>query len=80
MPRLLKQINAEIITEKIHELDGFNNVNAIISLGDYIDSYHYIGFIQYFNLNTKIEDFEDLKSYGLLGNNNRTFSEIEINY
>lgn len=79
MPRLIKNISAEIIEESISTI-SFNSINGQLGLEDYVKVYNFTGFLQNFLSVYKTEELLDLRYYGIISNNNKTFTEIEISY
>ena len=79
MPRLIKNIIAEIIEENISTIN-FNSINGQLGLEDYVEVYNFTGFLQNFVNVYKTEELLDLTYYGIMSNNNKVLTEIEISY
>lgn len=79
MPRLIKNITSEIIEDKNALINKFT-INSDIGLEDYISIYNFTGFLQNFISVVELDEFVDLRYHGLISNNNKTFTEIEISY
>jgi len=80
MPRLIKKINAEVITENISVIDGFNRINTQVGLEDYAAVYNFTGYLQNFSKVDSLTNFNDIVYYGLAVNRNKDFIEIDISY
>jgi len=79
MINFIKNIEAEIIEEKISNIGIASIVNGVIGLEDYVDVYNFKGFLQNF---TKVYHKEEYKvNYkGVLSNIESDFIELEIDY
>lgn len=80
MPRLIKYITAEIIQENVSDINAFKSIDMQVGLEDYAKVYNFTGFLQNFTKVIELEELPDLTYYGIIGNSNKKFTEIEISY
>ena len=80
MPKLIKNIEAELVEEKEAQLKNSFSVNALIGNNLYFNVYGYIGYIQDFSSINKTNEMTSLTNKGIKENNKSDFTEIDISY
>lgn len=80
MPILVRKIEGEINSESISNIQGISLIEGQIGLEDYAKVYDYTAYLQNFTKVTESEVLNTTKYYGVIGNINNVFTEIEISY
>lgn len=80
MPLLIKNVSGEILDNLTTNVDAITSLDGKFGYEDWFKIGYLEVFIQNYKKVVETEDLIKPNTYGLLVNNNKTFTEIEISY
>lgn len=78
MPKLLKNIEGNIIETTVGEISNNNLIQGAVGKGDYMKLFKFTGFFVNISPNSVVTTFDAPKNHGY--KNNRTITELNISY
>ena len=80
MPILIQNITGSLADDIHDEIDAFNFVQADFGYDDWFKIGYLEVFLQNYKKVSETTDLNKTSSFGLLVNNNKTFTELNISY